>query len=80
VQVALEVSGSRLSAAEWQNWLSPWQGYEEVREQLGPALAGAIVAQHGGALTVQGEDKGEVVLSFTLPPLVKADESSEPAT
>ncbi len=80
VQVALEVAGSRLSAVEWQNWLSPWQGYEEVREQLGPALAGAIVAQHGGALTVQGKDKGEVILSFTLPPLVKADESSEPTT
>jgi signal transduction histidine kinase len=80
VQIALEVLGSRLTAAEWQNWLSPWQGYEEVREQLGPALAAAIVAQHGGTLTVQAKDKGGVILSFTLPPLVKADESSEAKT
>ena len=80
VQIVMEVSGSRMTASAWQNWLSPWQGSGEIREHLGPALAAAIIAQQGGTFTVQPLDKGEVNLSLNLPPLVAADESLAPKT
>ena len=66
-----------MTAAAWQNWLSPWQGYGEIREQLGPALTAAIIAQHGGTFTVQPLDKGGVALALAIPPLVAADASSK---
>jgi signal transduction histidine kinase len=80
VQIVIEVAGAKMTAAAWQDWLSPWQGYGEVREVLGPALAAAIVAQHGGTFTVQAKEKNGVTLSLQLPPLVTADESLEPNT
>ena len=73
----LEASGAGMTAAAWQNWLSPWQGYGEAREQLGPALAAAIIAQHGGTFTVRPLDKGGVALALAIPPLVTADASSK---
>jgi signal transduction histidine kinase len=79
VQIALEALGAG-TAAEWQEWLSPWQGHGEVRVHLGPSLAAAIVAQHGGALTVQAQDKGGVILSVDLPPMVAADASHKSVT
>lgn len=78
VQIVIEGSGSRLDAAVWQNWLSPWQSGGEVREQLGPALAAAIVAQHGGTLTVSPASPNGILLSLELPSLVAPDESSAP--
>jgi signal transduction histidine kinase len=74
VQIVLEVTGSRLTAAAWQDWLSFWHGPGEIQEELGPALAAAIVSQHGGTLTMQPQEKDGIIFSLTLPPLVDADE------
>lgn len=80
VQLALEVSGSRLTAADWKNSLSFWQGPGEVQEELGPALAAAIVAQHGGSLAVQPKEQDGIIFSLKLPPLVTADEPQQSTT
>ena len=74
VQLVLEVSGSRLTPAAWQDWLSFWHGPGKIQEELGPALAAAIVSQHGGTLTVQPKEKDGIIFSLELPPLVTADE------
>jgi C4-dicarboxylate-specific signal transduction histidine kinase len=74
VRMVMEVSGSRLTAAAWQDLLSSRQGVGEIQEELGPALAAAIVAQHGGTLTLQSQEKDGVIFTLELPPLVTADE------
>jgi hypothetical protein len=79
VKIDLEAAGAG-TAGEWQEWLFSWQGRGEVREQLGPALSAAIAVQHGGALTVQPQNKGGVILSVDLPPMVAADASHKSAT
>ncbi len=80
VQLVMEVSGSRLTAADWQDWLSFWHGPGEIQEELGPALAAAIVSQHGGTLTVQPKEKDGLIFSLELPPLVTADEFNQSHT
>ena len=80
VQIIIAATGLRLSGAQWQEWLSFWQETGEVREQLGPVLAGAIVSQHGGTLTMEAKDKGGVVFFLRLPPPVAADDSQEPVS
>ncbi len=77
VQLVMEVTGSRLTAAAWQDWLSFWRGSEAIQEELGPALAAAIVVQHGGTLTVQSKDKDGVTFTLVLPPLVTANEPEQ---
>ena len=77
VQIIIAATGLRLSGAQWQEWLSFWQETGEVREQLGPALAGAIVSQHGGTLTMEVKEKGGVVFSLLLPPPGTADDSQK---
>jgi signal transduction histidine kinase len=77
VQIVMEVAGSRLTAAAWKNLLSFWRGPGEIQAELGPALAAAIVSQHGGTLTVQPQAKDGVIFSLELPPLVTADEPKE---
>ena len=77
VQIIIAATGLRLSGAQWQEWLSFWQETGEVREQLGPALAGAIVSQHGGTLTMEVKEKGGVVFSLLLPPPGAADDSQK---
>jgi hypothetical protein len=73
VQIIIEAAGAGMSNTAWQGALSVWQGQEEVREQLGPALASAIVAQHGGSLAINAREKSRVVCSLALPPLATAD-------
>jgi len=68
VQLVLEISGSRLTPAAWQDWLSFWHGPGEIQAELGPALAAAIVSQHGGSLTVKPQEKDGIIFSLTLPP------------
>jgi hypothetical protein len=80
VQMVMEVSGSRLTAAGWKSWLSFWQGPGEIQEELGPVLAAAIVSQHGGTLTVQPQGKDGIIFSLELPPPVTADEPKESNT
>ena len=77
VQIIIAATGLRLSGAQWQEWLSFWQETGEVREQLGPVLAGAIVSQHGGTLTMEVKEKGGVVFSLLLPPPGTADDSQK---
>ena len=77
VQIIIAAPGLRLSGAQWQEWLSFWQETGEVREQLGPVLAGAIVSQHGGTLTMEVKEKGGVVFSLLLPPPGTADDSQK---
>jgi len=77
VQIIIAATGLRLSGAQWQEWLSFWQETGEVREQLGPVLAGAIVSQHGGTLTMEVKEKGGVVFSLLLPPPGAADDSQK---
>jgi hypothetical protein len=74
VQIAMEVSGSRLTAAAWKDRLSFRHGGGEIQEELGPALAAAIVSQHGGTLTVQSQGQDGIIFSLKLPPLVTPDE------
>jgi signal transduction histidine kinase len=80
VRLVLEVLGSRLTHAAWQKWLSFWHGPGEVQEELGPALAAAIVSQHGGTLTVQPKEKDGIIFSLELPPLVTADDVKQSDT
>ncbi len=80
VQIVIEAAGAGMSETAWQEALSVWQGQEEVREQLGPALAGAIVSQHGGSLTINAREKGRVICSLALPPLAKANDSQKPVS
>jgi hypothetical protein len=80
VQLVLEVFGSRLTPAAWQDWLSFWHGPGEIQEELGPALAAAIVSQHGGSLTLKPKEKDGIVFSLILPPLVTADEFKQSHT
>jgi signal transduction histidine kinase len=74
VRMVMEVSGSRLTAAAWQDFVSFRHGSGDIQEELGPALAAAIVSQHGGTLTVQPQEKDGASFSLELPPLVTADE------
>jgi signal transduction histidine kinase len=80
VRLVLEVFGSRLTASAWQDWLSFWHGPGEVQEELEPALAAAIVAQHGGNLTVQPQEKDGVIFSLELPPLATTDDVKQSDT
>jgi signal transduction histidine kinase len=80
VQMVVEVLGGRLTAAAWQDWLTFWHGPGEIQEELGPALAAAIVSQHGGTLTVQPKEKDGIIFSLILPPRGTADELKQPNT
>ncbi|MCX5889764.1 MAG: hypothetical protein NTY36_09970 [Deltaproteobacteria bacterium] len=66
VRIQLQFSGPRLSPEECRNLLNPFQDPEAIRGSLGPALAAAIAAQHGGSLTVQPWERGLLFL-FELP-------------
>jgi hypothetical protein len=78
VRLAVWVSGDRRSPAECQGWLNPFGDPGKIQGSLGPALAAAIAAQHGGALTVAPRKQGGVTFSLTLPPLAADQESHEP--
>ena len=49
-----------------------------IQGSLGPALAAAIAAQHGGSLTVAPRKQGGVVFSLELPPPSAPQEPHEP--
>ena len=76
VRLAVWVSGNPRSPAECQEWLNPFGDPGRIQGSLGPALAAAIVAQHGGSLTVAPREPGGAVFSLELPPL--AEEPHEP--
>jgi peptidoglycan hydrolase-like protein with peptidoglycan-binding domain len=76
VRLAVWVSGNPRSPLECQGWLNPFGDPGSIQGSLGPALAAAIAAQHGGSLTVAPRETGGAVFSLELPPL--AEEPHEP--
>jgi signal transduction histidine kinase len=78
VRLAVWVSGKPRSPAECQGWLNPFADPARIQGSLGPALAAAIAAQHGGSLTVAPRESGGAVFSLELPPLAASQEPHEP--
>ena len=76
VRLTVWFSGNPRSSAECQGWLNPFGDPGRIKESLGPALAGAIAAQHGGSLTVAPREAGGAVFSLEFPPL--PEEPHEP--
>ncbi|MFA4901369.1 MAG: hypothetical protein WC600_01360 [Desulfobaccales bacterium] len=61
-------SGEMRTPAECQRWLNPFGDPASISGSLGPALAAAIAAQHGGQLTLKPREAGGVEFSLALPP------------
>jgi hypothetical protein len=80
VRLTVWVSGDRSSAAECQGWLNPFAAPGGIQGSLGPALAAAIAAQHGGGLTVAPREQGGATFFLELPPPAVAQESHESST
>lgn len=76
MRIQLQFSRPQLSPEECRNLLNPFQDSEALRGSLGPALAAAIAAQHGGSLTVQPWERGLLFL-FELPKAPVPHESQE---
>jgi signal transduction histidine kinase len=74
VRLEVWVSGQPRTPAECQKWLNPFGDPDGLKESLGPALAAAIAAQHGGSLALEPRDEGGVVFSLELPPPVTSQE------
>lgn len=68
VLLTVWASGEQRSPAECQKWLHPFGDPEGISGSLGPALAAAIAAQHGGSLTLTPRETGGMVISLELPP------------
>lgn len=69
VRLTVWVSGAPRTPMECQKWLNPFGDPGGIRGGLGPALAAAIAAQHGGSLTLAPREEGGVEISLELPPL-----------
>jgi signal transduction histidine kinase len=78
VRLAVWISGDRFSPAECQKWLNPFSDPDKIQGSLGPALAAAIAAQHGGNLMVAPRAQGGAVFTLELPPLTASQEPHEP--
>lgn len=76
VRIRLQFSGPQLSSEECRNILIPFQDPGTIQGSLGPALAAAIAAQHGGSLKVQPWERG-VLFLVELPKAPVPDESQE---
>ncbi len=61
-------SGEKRTPAECQKWLNPFGAPGGVSGSLGPALALATAAQHGGSLTLTPREAGGLEFSLELPP------------
>ncbi|MEJ2673052.1 MAG: hypothetical protein P8168_12810 [Deltaproteobacteria bacterium] len=68
VHLTVWASGQPRTPMECQAWLNPFADPGGIRGSLGPALAAAIAAQHGGNLTLAPREEGGVVSSLELPP------------
>lgn len=74
--IRLQFSGPRLSSEEFRNLLNPFQDPGGIRGSLGPALAAAIAAQHGGSLKVEPWERG-LLFQVELPKAPVPDETQE---
>jgi signal transduction histidine kinase len=77
VRLEVWVSGEPRTPAECQKWLNPFVDPGGLQESLGPALAAAIAAQHGGSLTLEPRDEGGVLFTLELPPPATSHEPHE---
>ena len=71
-------SGEPRSEAECREWLNPFGDPAGLQGGLGPALAGAIAAQHGGSLAAAPREDGGAEFSLELPPPAAARGPHEP--
>jgi hypothetical protein len=78
VRLTVWMSGRRYTPQECQEWLNPFGEPGGLQGPLGPALAAAIAAQHGGSLTAAPREAGGAVFSLELPPSTAAQEAHEP--
>jgi hypothetical protein len=78
VRLTVWMSGRRRTPQECQEWLNPFAEPGGLQGPLGPALAAAIAAQHGGSLTAAPRETGGAVFSLELPPSAAAQEAHEP--
>lgn len=75
VQVSLQFSGPQVSPEAGRQLLEPFKGFGEIQGSLGPALAAAIAAQHGGSLKVQPQPRGGLTFQLKLPTATAPHES-----
>jgi signal transduction histidine kinase len=66
VEIALRFTGPEFFPGECEALLNPFQDSAGIQGSLGPALAAAITAQHGGSLKVEPQERGLFFL-LTLP-------------
>jgi hypothetical protein len=78
VRLTVWVSGSQRTPQECREWLNPFGEPGGLQRPLGPALAAAIAAQHGGSLTAAPREAGGVTFTLELPPPAAAPEAHEP--
>lgn len=77
VRLTVWFSGEGRTPVECQKWLNPFGDPAGISGSLGPALAAAIAAQHGGSLTLTPREGGGVELSLALPPQEASQEPHE---
>jgi hypothetical protein len=79
VRLTVWVSGDRRTPKKCQEWLHPFGTPDRITGSLGPAMAAAIAARHGGSLRVAPRESGGVVFSLELPLPPLTQEPHEPA-
>jgi signal transduction histidine kinase len=67
LEIMVHSSGPVFSQSQCQQWLDSFQNIQEIQENLGPALAGAIASRHGGSLTLSPRAKGGLTFCLVLP-------------
>jgi signal transduction histidine kinase len=78
VRLTVWMSGDRRSPAACAAWLQPFADPDGIKGGLGPALAAAIAAQHGGSLAVAPRETGGAAFTLEIPPLAAVREFHEP--
>jgi signal transduction histidine kinase len=77
VRLTVWISGEPHTPVECQRWLNPFGVPGGIQGSLGPALAAAIAAQHGGSLTLAPREEGGVEFYLELPPPAASQDSNE---
>lgn len=75
VRISLEFSGPQVSPEVCGHLLNPFQSSGAIQVSLGPALAAAIAAQHGGSLKAQPRPQGGLLFQLELPTAAAPHES-----
>ena len=72
VQIDLQFAGPPFSTGDCEALLNPFKGAADLQASLGPALAAAIAAQHGGSLQIHPLKPGGLLLQLMLPTETKS--------